>query len=142
MAENKSSKGGFTVQEIEHMVKKYRFEVFFCGSFILAALFSKIFGMMGYSLLLAAIGGLVSMLIPGRIEHFTHMVLEFVCKQEKVTQIVMGTILLVVSVVLSPVIFLMLGLAGGKSLHHDTLVQRGKFLHGSDSRKDSSGGHS
>jgi xanthine/uracil permease len=142
MADNKSTKGGFTVQEIEHMVKKYRFEVFFCGSFILAALFSKIFDMMGYSILLAAVGGVISMLIPGRIEHFMQMVLEFVCKQEKITQIVMGTILLVISVVLSPVVFLILGLAGGKSLHHDTLVQRGKFLHGSDSSKDSTRGHS
>jgi len=143
MSDNRANKGGFTVHEIEHMVKKYRFEVFFCGSFLLAGLFSMIFeNLMGYSILLTVVGAIVGALMAGRIEHLMNTILEFICKQEKITRIIIGVVLLILSIVVSPVIFAMIGLAGGQSLHHHTLIQRGKFLREHDSDKDSTRGHS
>lgn len=142
MADFKSMKGGFTVQEIEQMAKKYRFEVFFCGAFILATIFSKIFELMGYSLLLTAMGAVVGMILPSYTEKLLHSILAYVCKQEKVTQIVIGVILLVISVVLSPVIFLMIGFVSGKSLHRETVMHKGKNLHDSDYHGDEGNTHS
>jgi len=139
MGDNKSTKGGFTIQEMEHLVRKYRFEVFYCAAFVLAVLFSKVFSMMGFSLMLAAAGGIVGMLLPGRTDRIVHLVLEFVCKQEKIMQLVMGIGLLVISVLLPPVTFFVLCTAGGVELHRDTTIQRNKFLSG---HSDSENKHS
>ena len=135
MADNKM-KGGFTIQEIEQMAKKYRFEVFFIASFVLAALFSTIFDMLGYSVLLAAAGAVIGMIFPVHADKILGQVLEFTCKQEKVTQIVIGVILIAISVVLAPVIYLIMGLVCGKALHRDTVAQKGK-MSGSNYHGDS-----
>ena len=129
MAQDNEGKRGFTVQEIESMAKKYRFEVFFCLAFVLAALFSYIFSMMGWSVFLCALGGIIGMLIPNHTEKWLGHLLSFCCKQEKVTQIIIGVILLALSVIISPLIFVLLGLMGGKSIHKDTLHHKGQHLH-------------
>jgi hypothetical protein len=139
MADNKSLKGGFTVQEIEQIATKYRFEVFFCTAFILAALFSKIFDIMGYSLLLTAIGGTLGMIFPAHVERILVQVLEFTFKQEKITQIIIGVVLLILAIIISPAIFFLIGAVGGKALHRDIVVQKGKFRSGS--RDDEGSGH-
>ncbi|MDN3504461.1 MAG: hypothetical protein P0S95_02660 [Rhabdochlamydiaceae bacterium] len=129
MAKETEDKQGFTVQEIENMAKKYRFEAFFCVSFVLAAIFSWLFTMWGWSIFLCALGGIVGMLIPLQIDKGMGWVLSFTCKQEKITQIIIGVVLLVISIVLCPVIFIILGLMGGKSLHKDSLHHKGQHLH-------------
>jgi uncharacterized membrane protein len=68
--------------------------------------------------------------------------LGYVCKQERVTQIIIGIILLVVSVILSPVIFLMIGFVAGKALHRETVMHKGKNIHGSTFHDDEGSGHS
>lgn len=129
MSDFKSTKGGFTVQEIEQMAKKYRFEVFYCLAFILAALFSKIFNLMGYSLLLTAIGGIVGLIFPAYIERGMIKILSFTLRQEKMTQIMIGLMIVAIAVILSPLLFLCVGLIAGKALHRDAVIQRGKFSH-------------
>ena len=130
MGDNNPLKGGLTVQEIEQMAKKYRFEVFFCAAFLLAALFSKIFGMMGYSLILTAIGGILGMIFPARTERVLIQILSFTCKQEKITQILIGSVLIILSIIFSPAIFFAIGSVAGKALHRDTVIQKGKNAHG------------
>lgn len=128
MGDNKLTKGGFTIKEMEHLARKYRFEVFYCAAFVLAVIFSKAFSMMGFSLILAAAGGIVGMLLPGRTDRIVHIVLEFVCKQEKIMQLVMGIGLLVISVLLPPITFFALCITGGVDLHRNTIIQRNKFV--------------
>ncbi|MCF7806802.1 MAG: hypothetical protein K9M07_01065 [Simkaniaceae bacterium] len=130
MAKNQDGKQGFTVQEIENVAKKYKFEAFFCLSFLLAALFSYIWKIEGWSIFICALGGVIGMLVPQYTEKFMGFILGFTCKQEKVTQIVIGVILLVLSVLIAPVVFLFLGLMGGKSIHKDTAHHKGLHLHG------------
>jgi hypothetical protein len=124
------------------MAKKYRFEVFFCGAFILATVFSKIFDLMGYCILLTAIGAVLGMVLPSFAEKILHSILSYVCKQERVTQIIIGVILLAIAVILSPLIFLMIGLFSGKAMHRDTVMHKGKNLHGADVHDDEGSGHS
>jgi membrane associated rhomboid family serine protease len=129
MAQDTGSKHGMTVQEIESMVKKYKFEVFFCLSFLLAALFSYFLSMMGWCILLSAVGAVAGMLLPGHAEKIIGFLLQTTCKQERVTQIIIGVVLLLISMILSPLIYLFLGFVAGKSLYKDTLHHKGQHLH-------------
>ena len=133
MSQNKpNNKNGFTVQELEHIAKKYRFEVFFCAAFILAALFSKLFNLAGFSILLTAVGGVIGMIFPSRTHKIIGQILEFTCKQERVTQIVIGIVLIILSIVIAPVIFLLIGAICGKAIHHDTLQCKSNHSQDSD----------
>jgi hypothetical protein len=133
MSQNKpNNKSGFTVQELEHIAKKYRFEVFFCAAFVLSALFSKIFNVAGFSILLTAIGGVVGMVFPSKTQAIIGQMLEFTCKQERVTQIVIGVVLIILSIVIAPVIFLLIGAICGKAIHQDTIQCKSRYSQNSD----------
>jgi membrane associated rhomboid family serine protease len=118
MDENNDQKEGMTVQEIENIAKKYRFELVFALAFILSAIFAYFFSVEGWSIFLSAVGGIVGICLPSYIEGFAKSCLRFVDKQEQVTQLIVGAIILVVSVFLSPLIFLLLGLMGGVEIYH------------------------
>ncbi|HEY5236403.1 MAG TPA: hypothetical protein VIJ14_09515 [Rhabdochlamydiaceae bacterium] len=115
-------KEGVSVKEIEAFAKKHRFEVFFCLAFIFACFFSFVFFGPGWSIFLAGIGGVLGVIMPARIELLTKKISHFIFKQEKTTQIVLGVVGLVISIILPPVIFLFLGLHGGKSMHHQVMT--------------------
>lgn len=118
-------KEGVSVKEIEAFAKKHRFEVFFCLAFIFACFFSFVFFGPGWSIFLAGIGGILGVIMPARIEHLTKKISQFIFKQEKTTQIVLGVVGLVISIILPPIIFLLLGLHGGKSMHHQVMTVHG-----------------
>lgn len=118
MDENKQDKEGMSVHEIESMAKKYRFELVFCLAFILAAIFAYLFNMEGWSIFVSAIGGIIGICLPKHIEKFARMCCGFVLKQEKITQIIIGVVVLVLSIFISPIIFLFLGLVGGVEIYH------------------------
>jgi hypothetical protein len=103
-------KDGVSVKEIEAFAKKHKFEVFLCLSFIFACFFSFVFFGTGWAVILAAAGAIVGVLLPGKIEHFAKMVFHFIFKQEQMTQMILGIVLLVLSI--------LIGLHGGKSMHH------------------------
>jgi hypothetical protein len=115
-------KEGVSVKEIEAFAKKHRFEVFFCLAFIFACFFSFVFFGPGWSIFLAGIGGILGVIMPARIELLTKKISHFIFKQEKTTQIVLGVVGLVISIILPPIIFLLLGLHGGKSMHHQVMT--------------------
>jgi hypothetical protein len=116
--EPNKSKEGVSVREIEDFAKKHRFEVFFCLAFAFACFFSFIFSVAGWSLITAAVGGVLGVLLSGKVEHFCKKILHFVFKQESTTQLVLAVVVLVLSIVVSPLVFFILGLHGGKDMHH------------------------
>lgn len=111
-------KEGVSVREIEDFTKKHRFEVFFCLAFVFACIFSTTFWSQWWSILAVSVGGVAGVLTPGKVEHFAKKVFHFIFKQEQVTQLILGIVGLVISILLSPLIFLLMGLHAGKSMYH------------------------
>jgi hypothetical protein len=109
-------KDGVSVKEIEGFAKKHRFEVFFCLMFVLSCFFSFVFFGPGWSVVFGVLGGLVGVIIPARVDRFAEWMFDFVAKQEKVTQMVIGGAMLVISIFLPFVTFFLMGLHGGKSM--------------------------
>lgn len=109
-------KEGVSVKEIENFTKKHRFEVFFCLSFLLACFFSFVF-FSTWSLILAAAGGILGVLMPAKAEGALRKVFLFFFKQEQTTQLILGIVGLILSIFLPLLTFFVLGLFGGKHLH-------------------------
>ncbi len=116
--DGQKSKEGVSVKEIEQFTKKHRFEVFFCLVFILAGVFSFVMWGPGWSVMAAAIGAVVGILLSGKVAHFSKMIFQFIFKHEQTTQLVLGIIFLILAIFIPPFFFLILGLHGGKDLHH------------------------
>lgn len=116
--ENNKPKEGVSLKEIEQFAKKHRFEVFFALLFILACFFSFIMWGTGLAVSLAALGAILGVLFPGKVEFFSKKGMEFVFKQEDTTQIILGVVALIIAIFLPPLIFLKLGVHGGKDIYH------------------------
>jgi hypothetical protein len=116
--DGEKKKEGVSVKELEAFTKKHRFEVFFCLSFVFACFFSFVFFGPGWGIVFASIGGILGTLLPGKIEHFAKKTYHFIFKQEQTTQMVLGIVTLIISIFLPPLIFLIMGLHGGKSMYH------------------------
>ncbi|MBY0529826.1 MAG: hypothetical protein K2P51_06505 [Rhabdochlamydiaceae bacterium] len=116
MEENKN-KEGVSVKELENFAKKHRFEVFFCLSFILAGIFGSAIYSMMWLISAVVIGAIIGMLLAQKVAGLSRSALQFIFKQETTTQLVLGIVLLVVSIFLSPLIFLLIGLHGGKDMY-------------------------
>ncbi len=116
--ENKDS---VSVKEIENFAKKHRFELFFCLAFVFACFFSFVFFGPAASLFLATIGAVAGVLLPNKVDHFNHVVLHFIFKQETTVQLVLAAVALVLAVVVPPVVFFIIGLHGGKNMHHQVM---------------------
>jgi hypothetical protein len=108
-------KDGVSVKEIENFAKNNRFKVFLCLSFLLACFFSFIF-FAAWSIILAAVGGILGVLMACKIEAFVQKAHDFCEKQETTTQLILGCVALIISIFLPPLTFLALGAAGGKYL--------------------------
>ena len=113
-----NKKEGVSVKEIEEFAKKHRFEVFFCLLFLLACVFG-IFGSFkaGWSLLFGMGGGVLGMLLPAKMENLLRKTFQFVMRQDKTILIVFGIVALVLSCVLPFLVFLLVGVAGGRAIH-------------------------
>jgi hypothetical protein len=120
MDKNKS-KDGVSVKEIEAFTKKHRFEVFFCLAFVLACFFTFVMWGPGWSVVAAAIGAIIGILLPGRVAHLSKNIFQFIFKHEELTQMVLGIVFLILAIFLPPLFFLLLGLHGGKDMHHHAL---------------------
>jgi len=114
----KEKKEGISVKELEGFVSKHRYEAFLVAMFVLATIFGMgIIWHCFWSLLFAMIGAVVGALIPGKISKMLQAVTNFVMKHDKSTQLVLAGVILVLSVLVCPLVFLLMGLHGGKSLH-------------------------
>jgi hypothetical protein len=108
-------KDGVSVREIENFAKNNRFKLFLCLAFLLACFFSFVF-FTAWSIILGAVGGIIGVLLPAKVASFSKKTKDFCEKQESTTQLILGCVVLVLSVFLPPLIYLVLGAAGGKQL--------------------------
>lgn len=114
-------KDGVSVKEIEAFTKKHRFEVFFCLAFVLACFFTFVMWGPGWSVVAAAVGAVIGILLPVRVSHLSKMMFQFTFKHEELTQIVLAVVFLILAIFLPPLIFLLLGLHGGKDMQHHAM---------------------
>jgi hypothetical protein len=116
MDENK--KEGVSVKEIEEFAKKHRFEVFFCLMFFLACIFGLV-GMFraGWSIFLAMAGGALGVILPMKMDHLLKRTFHFVFKQDTTMLIVLGVVALLLACILPFLVFLVVGVAGGRAIH-------------------------
>ncbi len=121
-------KEGVSVKDIEEFTRKHRFEVFFCAIFVLACIFSFYsFFKAGWSILLVTVGGVLSILLPVKIDGVLKKLMQFVFKQEKTIQLVLGVVGLIVAVFLPPLIFLLMGLFGGRYMYQQAMDSSSKM---------------
>ncbi len=129
MDDEKKPKEGVSVREIESFAKKHRFEVFFCLLFILACFFTFVMWGPGWSIVFAAIGAILGVLFGGKVTHLSKMAFHFVFRQEGTTQLVLAIIALILAIFIPPLYFLLLGLHGGKDMHHWALETHSQHKH-------------
>jgi hypothetical protein len=110
-------KEGYTVKEIQSLTLRYKFEVFYCLLFIIASLFTLLWGAR-ISVFLAGIGGILGVLLPLQVERVLRKMSSFCLKQETTVQLVMGIVCLVLAIFLPFLVFLLLGLNGGMAMAH------------------------
>jgi hypothetical protein len=116
--DQKEKKEGISVKELEGLVSKYRYEAFLVAMFVLAGIFGMgIIWRCFWSILFAMIGAVVGALIPEKISKMLQSVTSFVLKQDKSTQLILAGVILVLSILACPLVFLLMGLHGGKSIH-------------------------
>jgi len=133
-------KEGFSIQEIENFTKKYRFQLFFSIAFVLACLFSYIFFGTGWSVFMGALGGILGVVFPGVVDKVMGSSFRFVGKQERITQMVLAIVGLVLAVFVPFIYFLMLGGMGGIAIaHHYAKGFAEGSSGGSDQKPPSSG---
>ncbi len=114
-------KEGVSVREIEEFTKKHRFEVFFCLAFILACFFTFVMWGPAWSIVAATIGAIVGILLHDKVANFCKATMQFVFKQEKTTQLILGIVFLILAIFIPPLYFLLLGLHGGKDIHRNAI---------------------
>lgn len=114
-------KEGVSIKEIEAFTKKYRFEIIFCVAFVLSSFFSFVMFGPAWSMATAALGGILGMLAPSKTERTTNKILRFIFKQEKIVQMVLAGVTLILSIFIPPLIFFFLGLHGGSHMYKQTL---------------------
>ncbi len=112
------NKKGVSVKEIEEFTKKHRYEVFFCALFLLACIFG-IFGHFtaAWTVFFSMAGAILGVIFPNKVEAVLTKIFSFIFKQEKTIQIVLGGVALIIAIFLSFIIFLFVGLIGGRMMH-------------------------
>lgn len=112
---NDAPKDGISVKEIENFAKNNRFKLFLCLSLLLACFFSFVF-FSAWTIILAAVGGILGVLLPSKVDAIFGKIREFCKKQEQATLLILAGVGLVFSIFLPPVIFFILGCAGGRQI--------------------------
>lgn len=118
MDDQKGKKEGISVKELEGFVKKYRYEAFLVAMFVLAGIFGLgIIWRPFWSILFAIIGAILGGIMPEKISKMLQAMTGFITRQDKNTQLILVGVALVLSILACPLVFLLLGLHGGKSMH-------------------------
>jgi hypothetical protein len=112
------NKKGVSVKEIEEFTKKHRYEVFFCALFVLTCIFSLVghFGG-GWSIFFGMGGAILGVIFPTKTDSLVKMAFKFIFKQDKTIQIVLGAVSLILAIFVPFIIFLVVGLIGGRMMN-------------------------
>src|SRR3989339_1048188 len=108
-------KDGISVKEIENFAKNNRFKLFLCLSVLLACFFSFVF-FAAWSIILAAVGGILGIFFPFKVDAFLGKARDFCAKQEATTQLILGGVSLILAIFIPPLVFFVLGCTGGRHL--------------------------
>ena len=115
-------KEGVSVQEVEDFARKYTMEVFS----VLAIVIGAISGMYDFftgpkmTILFVAIGVMLGVFCPAPVERGLKQFYNFSYKQEKMTQMVLGCVKIVIGLFIPFILFGVIGLLAGTSYHYYT----------------------
>jgi hypothetical protein len=115
-------KEGVSVEEIEKLARKYTTEGFLLISFIVATI-SSIIGFFtgpGWSLTFAGFGAILGFALPKKIEIIEKNIIQFIYKQTKTAEIIIGVIRLILAIFMPFIIFAEIGLLAGMSIQLTT----------------------
>lgn len=113
-------KDGVSVEEVENFARKYTMEVFSCLAILVASVSSMYDFFTGpkLTILFAGLGIILGIFIPVPVERGLKQYYGFCHKQEKMTQMIMGFVKIVVGLFIPFVLFGMIGLLAGTSYHY------------------------
>ncbi len=114
--DHEKKKDGVSVKEIEKYAKHHQYELFNILLFIFASLFTLWFWGSVISIFATGIGGVLGTLFPDKISALSMKTYSFMFKQERMTQIVLAIVALILAIFIAPLIFLVIGLHAGKSM--------------------------
>lgn len=112
-------KEGVSVDEMQHFFRKYLSESFIILAIIIATISSTFdfFMKPGWSLFMITIGAVISIGLPDKTHFWQRKWFIFLHKQEKFTQIIIGSVRLAVALFIPMIIFAELGLLSGIAFH-------------------------
>jgi hypothetical protein len=146
MAKNKivdKLKEGVSVDELEGFARKHTTEVFSVLALIIAAISSSFDFFTGpkITIFFTAIGALLAIFFPAPVERGLKQLYTFTFKQEKMTEIILGCVKIVISIFIPFLYFGLVGLLAGTSYHyyirHAQIISDNKPR---ESRRHDSGG--
>ena len=113
-------KEGVSVKEIEDFTRQHTIEVFSILAIIIATITScwDFFTGPKISVFFFALGAIVSILFPVVIERALKQLYNFMLKQEKSTQLILGAVKIVIAIFIPFILFAVLGLLAGSSYHY------------------------
>ncbi|MBS0615184.1 MAG: hypothetical protein JSR58_01360 [Verrucomicrobia bacterium] len=110
-------KEGMSVKELEEYAKKHRYEVFFCLLLVVSGIATLFKMWPRWSIIFVAAGAILSILMPGKIDMLMKKAFSFVFERDKTIQIVFGLFALIIGIFLPPLIFLLVGMFGGRAMN-------------------------
>lgn len=111
---NEKKESGVHLKEVEEVARKYELEICLTLFYVLGIIFTLVWSVEGWSVLAAGVGAIVGFFIPSQLEKLVHQVLSFIYKQDKVVQWVFWGVRFLVAIFIPSLVFLILGLVGGK----------------------------
>lgn len=115
-------KEGISVQEMEDFARKYTMEVFSVLAIVIGSISSMFDFFTGPKLTIAfiAIGVILGIFFPVPVEKGLKQFYSFSYKQEKMTQIILGVVKIIVGLFIPFILFGFIGLLAGTSYHYYT----------------------
>lgn len=115
-------KEGVSVQEMEDFARKYTTEVFSVLAIIIGSISSMYDFFTGpkFTIVLTAIGVILGVFFPAPVEKSLKQYYSFSYKQEKMTQVILGIVLIIISIFIPFILFGAVGLLAGTSYHYYT----------------------
>jgi uncharacterized membrane protein len=115
-------KEGVSVQEMEDFARRYTIEVFSVLAIIIGAVSSMYDFFTGpkMTIVFAAVGFILAIFSPVPVERALKQFYSFTYKQEKMTQLILGCVKIVIGLFIPFVLFGIVGLLAGTSYHYYT----------------------
>jgi len=128
-------KEGVSVKEIEDFTRKHTTEVFSVLAIIVATASScwDFFTGPKMTIFFTALGCILAVLFPVQVERGLKQFYNFVLKQEKTTQMIVGAVKVVIGIFIPFLLFGILGLLAGTSYHY--FVRQAQILFQNHPRK-------